>query len=88
MENWISFFYENGGLVFAALGVATATICGGIGSTIGVGMTSEAAAGLTAEQPEKIWTGLDLGTVVKYPRTIRFRYIIHDFWSNERNDLP
>ena len=46
MENWISFFYENGGLVFAALGMATATICGGIGSTIGVGMTSQAAAGL------------------------------------------
>ena len=36
MENWITFFYENGGMIFAALGVATATICGGIGSTIGV----------------------------------------------------
>ena len=60
MENWISFFYENGGLVFAALGVATATICGGIGSTIGVGMTSEAAAGLTAEQPEKFGQALIL----------------------------
>ena len=31
MENWISFLYENGGLLFAGLGVATATICGGIG---------------------------------------------------------
>ncbi|NLM68265.1 MAG: V-type ATP synthase subunit K, partial [Enterococcus sp.] len=27
MENWISFFYENGGIIFAYLGVATATIC-------------------------------------------------------------
>ncbi|EPH94700.1 MULTISPECIES: V-type ATP synthase subunit K [unclassified Enterococcus] len=60
MENWITFFYENGGLLFAALGVATATICGGIGSTIGVGMTSEAAAGLTAEQPEKFGQALIL----------------------------
>ena len=60
MENWISFFYENGGLVFAALGMATATICGGIGSTIGVGMTSQAAAGLISEQPEKFGQALIL----------------------------
>ncbi|KAF1302050.1 V-type ATP synthase subunit K [Enterococcus saccharolyticus] len=60
MENWITFFYENGGLIFAALGVATATICGGIGSTIGVGLTAEAAAGLTAEQPEKFGQALIL----------------------------
>ena len=60
MENWISFFYENGGLVFAALGMATATICGGIGSTIGVGMTSLAAAGLISEQPEKFGQALIL----------------------------
>ena len=60
MENWISFFYENGGLVFAALGMATATISGGIGSTIGVGMTSQAAAGLISEQPEKFGQALIL----------------------------
>ena len=60
MENWISFFYENGGLVFAALGMATATICGVIGSTIGVGMTSQAAAGLISEQPEKFGQALIL----------------------------
>ena len=60
MENWISFFYENGGLVFAALGMATATICGGIGSTIGVGMTSQAAAGLISEQSEKFGQALIL----------------------------
>ncbi|AYW46072.1 V-type ATP synthase subunit K [Tetragenococcus koreensis] len=60
MENWISFFYENGGMIFAALGIAVATICGGIGSTIGVGLTAEAAAGLTAEQPEKFGQALIL----------------------------
>lgn len=60
MENWITFFYEHGGFVFAALGVAMATICGGIGSTIGIGLTSEAAAGLTAEQPEKFGKALIL----------------------------
>ncbi|HIY57987.1 MAG TPA: V-type ATP synthase subunit K [Candidatus Tetragenococcus pullicola] len=60
MENWISFFYEQGGIIFAALGVATATICGGIGSAIGVGQTSEAAAALTAEQPEKFAQALIL----------------------------
>ncbi|MBM7710317.1 V-type ATP synthase subunit K [Enterococcus lemanii] len=60
MENWISFFYENGGIIFAYLGVATATICGGIGSTIGIGMTSQAAAGLIAEQPEKFGQALIL----------------------------
>ncbi|MDN6639212.1 MAG: V-type ATP synthase subunit K [Tetragenococcus sp.] len=60
MENWISFFYEDGGMVFAALGIALATICGGIGSTIGVGKTAEAAAGLTAEQPEKFGQALIL----------------------------
>ncbi|GMA46180.1 V-type ATP synthase subunit K [Tetragenococcus muriaticus] len=60
MENWITFFYENGGMIFAALGIAIATICGGIGSTIGVGLTAESAAGLTAEQPEKFGQALIL----------------------------
>ncbi|MHC5269385.1 V-type ATP synthase subunit K [Enterococcus sp. LJL98] len=60
MENWISFFVENGGLIFAALGVAMATICGGIGSTVGIGMTSQAAAGLIAEEPEKFGQALIL----------------------------
>ncbi|MDN6710880.1 MAG: V-type ATP synthase subunit K, partial [Tetragenococcus halophilus] len=60
MENWITFFYENGGILFAALGIAIATICGGIGSTIGIGITAESAAGLTAEQPEKFGQALIL----------------------------
>ncbi len=45
--------------LFAALGVATATICGGIGSTIGVGMTSEAASGLISEQTREIRASVD-----------------------------
>ena len=60
MENWLEFFNTHGGTIFAALGVAMATICGGIGSTIGIGQTSQAAAALTAEQPEKFGQALIL----------------------------
>jgi len=86
MENWISFFYEYGGIVFAALGVATATICGGIGSTIGVGMTSESAAGLIAEQPEKFGQALIL-ELLKYPRIVWIRYFVYDLRTNQRKYL-
>lgn len=60
MTNWITFFYENGGIIFAALGVATATICGGIGSLKGVGITANSAAALLSEQPEKFGQALIL----------------------------
>ncbi|MFL2104224.1 V-type ATP synthase subunit K [Desemzia sp. FAM 23991] len=61
MENWLTFFAENnGGLMFAALGAAMATIFAGIGSSKGVGMTGEAAAALTTEQPEKFGQALIL----------------------------
>ncbi|MER1954269.1 V-type ATP synthase subunit K [Desemzia incerta] len=61
MENWLTFFAENnGGLMFAALGAAMATIFSGIGSSKGVGMTGEAAAALTTEQPEKFGQALIL----------------------------
>lgn len=61
MENWLTFFAENnGGLTFAALGAAMATIFAGIGSSKGVGMTGEAAAALTTEQPEKFGQALIL----------------------------
>lgn len=43
---------QNGGMVFAVLAMATATIFSGIGSAKGVGMTGEAAAALTTSQPE------------------------------------
>lgn len=42
-----------GGLALAVLGAATAVVLGGIGSSIGVGIAGEAAAGVTAEDPDK-----------------------------------
>ncbi|WP_370567431.1 V-type ATP synthase subunit K [Desemzia sp. RIT 804] len=61
MENWLTFFIENnGGFIFAAFGAAIATIFSGIGSSKGVGMTGEAAAALTTEQPEKFGQALIL----------------------------
>lgn len=60
MENWVTFFIENGGIVFAALGVAFATLFAGTGSAKGVGIAGEAAAALTTEQPEKFGQSLIL----------------------------
>lgn len=42
-----------GGLGLAVLGAATAAVLGGVGSSMGVGIAGEAAAGVTAEDPEK-----------------------------------
>ena len=48
--SWIQFFMENnGGLIFAALGVALAVGLSGIGSAKGVGLVGEAASGLVTE---------------------------------------
>jgi V/A-type H+-transporting ATPase subunit K len=41
------------GLVFAILGAATSAVLGGIGSSIGVGIAGQAAAGVITEDPEK-----------------------------------
>ncbi|WP_035053323.1 V-type ATP synthase subunit K [Carnobacterium pleistocenium] len=60
MENWVTFFSENGGIVFAALGVAFATLFAGTGSAKGVGIAGEAAAALVTEQPEKFGQSLIL----------------------------
>lgn len=51
---------NSGGIIFAILGMATATIFSGIGSSKGVGMTGEAAAPLTTSQPEKFGQALIL----------------------------
>lgn len=51
---------NSGGMFFAILGMATATIFSGIGSAKGVGMTGEAAAALTTSQPEKFGQALIL----------------------------
>lgn len=51
---------ENLGTILAIAGMALATILPGIGSARGVGMTGEAAAALTSEQPEKFGKALIL----------------------------
>lgn len=56
----MDFFVENGGYVFAALGMAFAVFLPGIGSAIGLGIVGEAAAGLTTEEPEKFGKALIL----------------------------
>lgn len=43
----------SGGMALAILGAASAVLLGGIGSALGVGIAGEAAAGVTAEDPEK-----------------------------------
>ena len=44
---------ENMGVVLALLGAVIAELAAGIGSSIGVGMTGEAAAGVVTEDPSK-----------------------------------
>lgn len=59
--SWIQFFMENnGGLIFAAMGVALAVGLSGIGSARGVGIVGEAATGLVTEEPEKFGKALVL----------------------------
>ncbi|OIP81715.1 permease [Candidatus Peregrinibacteria bacterium CG22_combo_CG10-13_8_21_14_all_44_10] len=40
------------GLALAVFGAAIAAVCGGIGSSIGVGLAGQAGAGVTTEKPE------------------------------------
>ncbi|MBO1264207.1 MAG: V-type ATP synthase subunit K [Clostridia bacterium] len=51
---------ENGGIVFAVLGIALAVLLSGIGSAKGVGIVGEAASGLIIEEPEKFGKSLVL----------------------------
>lgn len=61
MENtFTNFLIQNGGTVFAAIGVALAAIMPGIGSARGVGLVGETASGLITEQPEKFAKALIL----------------------------
>lgn len=72
---------NNGGIVFAVLGMAMATIFAGIGSAKGVGFTGEAATALTTEQPEKFGQALILqllpGTQGLYGFVIAFLIYIN-----------
>lgn len=56
----LEFLTNNGGMLFAVLGIVIATGIAGIGSAKGVGFTGEAAAALTTEQPEKFGQSLIL----------------------------
>ena len=69
-----NFFIENGGIILAVLGMALATFLPGSGSAKGTGMTGEAAAALTVEQPEKFGKALVLqpGTQGLYGFVIAF----------------
>lgn len=59
--SWIQYFIENnGGLIFAAMGIALAVGLAGIGSAKGVGIVGEAATGLVTEEPEKFGKALVL----------------------------
>ncbi len=56
----MNLFTENLGTILAIIGMALAAVLPGIGSAKGVGMTGEAAAALTSEQPEKFGKALIL----------------------------
>lgn len=60
MNTWIEFFTQNGGFIFAALGVALAVGLSGIGSAKGVGLVGQSTAALMTEQPEKFGKALVL----------------------------
>jgi V/A-type H+-transporting ATPase subunit K len=53
MNTWVSFFFGDGGLIFALFGAALAVGLSGIGSAQGIGIVGQAAAGLMTEEPEK-----------------------------------
>ena len=53
MNTWIGFFVENGGQIFAMVGIAIAVIFSGMGSARGVGETGAAAAAFVKDQQEK-----------------------------------
>lgn len=81
-----NFLIENGGMMFAILGIAVATIFSGIGSSKGVGLTGEAAAALTTSQPEKFGQALILqllpGTQGLYGFVIAFM-----IWGSLSSDM-
>ena len=58
--NFGQIIVENGGILFAAIGIVLAVVLSGIGSARGVGMVGEAATGLIIEEPEKFGKSLVL----------------------------
>jgi len=58
--NFGQIIVENGGILFAAIGIVLAVVLSGIGSAKGVGLVGEAATGLIIEEPEKFGKSLVL----------------------------
>ena len=56
----VDFLVENGGNIMGAVAVAIAVFLSGMGSAKGTGMTGDAAAGLTVEEPAKFGKALVL----------------------------
>ncbi|NLC33704.1 MAG: V-type ATP synthase subunit K [Erysipelothrix sp.] len=54
----IDFILNNGGLIFAVIGMALVVAIPGYNSGVGVGMVGEAASGLIADEPEKFGKSL------------------------------
>lgn len=58
---WLQFLIDNnGGIFFAAIGIALSVGLAGIGSAKGVGIVGEAATGLVVEEPQKFGKALVL----------------------------
>lgn len=76
-----TFLNGQGGIILALLGMGVAAIFSGMGSAKGVGMTGEAAAALTTEQPETFGRALILqllpGTQGLYGFVIAFMIFIN-----------
>ncbi len=60
----------NLGLALAVIGAAIAA-CAGVGSGIGVGIAGEAAAGVVAEDPNKIWSDTGSAGSARYTGYLR-----------------
>lgn len=71
---------QNGGMVFAVLAMATATIFSGIGSAKGVGMTGE-AADIDNKSTRKIRAGSDSAIASRYARFVWICYCLFDFYQ-------
>jgi len=75
------FLFDNGGVVFAVLGIAFAVIFSGFGSAKGVGLVGEAATGLIVEEPQKFGKSLVLQLLTWYARPLWIRYRTYGSWK-------
>ena len=87
MENIMTIFWQNGGVVFGVLGAVIAVLLSGIGSAKGVGIAGQAAAGLIIDEPEKFGKAMVLqllpGTQGLYGFVIGFLIMFKLYISND-----